>query len=177
MFFVYNYYYIVALLLLIGGYKLAPELFQFKIDKVIKFVKFILTFVTIAAVVRAFVIHKSYPQGVAFPFEALNTLFGVWWEDLFFVLPYLLIHRFFGNRGLLFASPLILITTNMFVQGHMYQVVAGYLSVLYPLVSFHYSKKHGITTVMLCHVLYDVIVVAGHYGLTSVFLDLIKWAL
>lgn len=173
-FFLYNHYYIIALSLLILGYKLAPELFQFKIDKVIKFIKIVTIIVTISALIRAITIHQNYPQGVNFPIESLRDFLGVWWEDLFFVLPYLLIHRFFGMRGVLFSSPLFLITTSIFVQGHLYQGVGGYLSALYPFISFYYSRKNGITTVMLCHVLYDIIIVTGHYGLTKIFLDLIN---
>ena len=80
----------------------------------------------------------------------------VFWEDAFFVLPMILAFKYLKKSiAILVAITLSLI----FAHGHLYQ---GYIAVaitsLYPyFISYKYSKKFGMGTVMVCHILYDFI--------------------
>lgn len=75
------------------------------------------------------------------------------WEDAFYVLPYLLTRKYLPNW--LWTS-LFTFSCIWFASGHLYQgTVWAAITLLYPLISYKYSVKHGIGTVMACHVIFD----------------------
>ena len=85
----------------------------------------------------------------------------VWWEDLLFCVPvFYLSENSKLNKYLKFS--LIFAISLLFGLGHGYQGVSGILvTSLYPyFISTHYAKRYGFGTVMVCHVLYDMITVA-----------------
>ena len=86
------------------------------------------------------------------------SLLGVFWEDAVHVLPALIMARiglppFFSFLYLLFSGI-------AFATGHLYiSPVWALFTTIYPTISYRYGKKHGLGTVMICHILYDLITV------------------
>jgi membrane protease YdiL (CAAX protease family) len=85
-------------------------------------------------------------------------LFLVFWEDAFFVLPFVFLSKFkFTNKWYIWW-PLMIISSVFFGFGHLYQgAIAVAVTSLYPyFISYRYGNRFGFGTVMLCHILYDV---------------------
>lgn len=169
MFFLYNLELFAALILGIVGYRIAPSIFGLKISSVVFFVKFMVSL----AIVRTALGYYLSPDNFGsvpnyWGSDHINVMFGVWWEDLFFVLPALLVYHFFGKKGIIWLSPLFVFTTFLFAQGHLYQGNIGWILGIYPILAFFMARKYGLTTVMVCHVLYDVIVFTELFGLREI---------
>lgn len=98
------------------------------------------------------------------PFNSITEVFSVWWEDLFFAAPYLFLIRKYGWKKSLWALPLFVLTTAMFGLGHLYQGPSGWISVIYPAISIGYGLRYGLGTMMVFHVLYDVVVITCAYA-------------
>lgn len=81
----------------------------------------------------------------------------VFWEDAFYVLPLLFMDKFKWLRKWYIWYPVAIALSINFGLGHAYQGLQGILiTSIYPvLISYRYSKKVGMGTVMLAHILYD----------------------
>ncbi len=85
------------------------------------------------------------------------SLLRVWWEDCFFVLPIFFFSKTkISKTWFVFV---ILAYSIAFASGHLY---AGYLwagiTLFYPyFVSYRYGIRYGFGTVMVCHVIYDMV--------------------
>ena len=80
----------------------------------------------------------------------------VWWEDLVFMTPmYFAFEKFGKNRYTIGLAVALSLT---FASGHLYHGYLGALSsALIPyFIMYNYAKRTSIGTVMVCHVLYDL---------------------
>jgi hypothetical protein len=92
-----------------------------------------------------------------------NHLLAVWWEDSFYVLPYLLLARPIMNianskakyAAITLAFTMFLLTTAHFTAGHMYQGKMGLVTAMYPFVSYSVGGRKGLGTVMMLHIIFD----------------------
>lgn len=90
----------------------------------------------------------------------LGAVLGVFWEDAVHTMPLVL-------SGLMFAKskwhkwlykPAVAMVMMSFASGHIYQGVIPAAAIsIYILVSINMGKKYGFGTVMICHMLYDMI--------------------
>ena len=89
-----------------------------------------------------------------------QATFGVFWEDAVHVMPLVILARMFGEKTWykIIQWPLLTAVMVSFGSGHLYQgaLAAAGIS-LYILVSKKMGEKHGFGTVMLCHIMYDMI--------------------
>lgn len=87
----------------------------------------------------------------------LLSILGVYWEDAFFTLPILILERLKTNRVILII--LLCLNAISFALGHLsYGLLWATITLLYvPFISYKYGKSNGLGTVMVCHILYDLI--------------------
>lgn len=86
----------------------------------------------------------------------LPNLFLVFWEDMFFTFPALLLYRLTNKPLLVF--PLMVLSSVVFAVGHIYQSVDWAITLLaYVPITFFIARKYGLLTVMICHVIYDIV--------------------
>ena len=101
------------------------------------------------------------PQG---PSEhiAISNLFFVWWEDAFFTLPLLLLNHYRVSKYVFY--PVMIASTVAFASGHLYLSIpwSVLLLVYVPFLSFRYGLRCGLGTVMVCHIMYDLITVSTY---------------
>lgn len=86
----------------------------------------------------------------------LLSLLQVFWEDVFFTLPALMLDRL-GRSG--FEIGLCLaISAVAFASCHLaYGALWAGITLLYvPFLSYKYGRLYGLGTIMICHILYDV---------------------
>jgi hypothetical protein len=132
-----------------------------KLDKVSKFLAFMAIVTAFRLALHSF--HNTPPST-----EIINIPFYLFalvpWEDAFYVAPLLYIDemRQEGRVKEWVWKLLVVISSVTFGLGHAYQGLFGVLlTSIYPyFVSFKYSKRVGMGTVMVCHVLYDMITYA-----------------
>jgi len=88
----------------------------------------------------------------------ISTLL-VFWEDTFFTLPILIFEQYGISKCL--RNILIIASSLVFASGHLaYGPTWAFCTLFYvPFISYRLGKKHGLGTVMLGHVLYDLITV------------------
>ena len=86
----------------------------------------------------------------------------VWWEDPFFTLPLAIASAFLGNKlpARIIVFFLGILSMVSFGIGHLYQGIfsACIISLYIPYV-YGLGKKHGFSTVILCHMAYDFITI------------------
>ena len=127
-------------------------------DSVSKFVGFM----TILTCLRITLFSFADQHGLShflpdFPFKLLfvpTYRFGlVWWEDAVFALPFVFLWRWGLKEK--FFYPLFTVFSLVFGIAHAYQ---GWWAItilsFYPLVSMKMAMKHGMGTVMVCHVIF-----------------------
>lgn len=146
---------IIALMFVFDRNKL-----DIKLNKVAKFLAFM-------AIITAFRLALQSYAGSSAPTAIMNIPFYLFalvpWEDAFYVAPLLYLEEI-KNRGKLGKAlwvAIVVSTSIHFGLGHAYQGwFAVGLTALYPyFISLKYSKRVGMGTVMVCHVLYDMITV------------------
>lgn len=133
------------------------KMIEFKIDKVTKFLTFMVIITAIRVAMSSF--KGDLPSGLYnnIPFWAYAI---VPWEDAFYVAPMLYLQDLEQKSKWLWWA-LVGALSIHFGLGHAYQGIMGViLTSFYPyFISFKYSKRVGLGTVMVCHVLYDMITV------------------
>lgn len=81
----------------------------------------------------------------------------VFWEDAFFTLPTIVLEKLGAST---FARNSMLILSSLaFASGHVaYGLPWAFITLFYvPFLSYKFGKKHGLGTVMACHVTYDML--------------------
>jgi hypothetical protein len=89
-----------------------------------------------------------------------QTTLGVFWEDAAHSLPLVLMGKIFKkSKWYSYVSlPLLAMVMFSFGSGHMYQgLIASIAISFYVPFSMKMGEKHGFGTVMICHILYDMI--------------------
>ncbi len=152
---IYNFQVVLGLILFIYGIKKHPDLMRFDLNKVFKFAIIFSIAFFIRGILYVWLNEKGavvdlYSQGI-------NSLLAVWWEDCVFVLPFLILHKNMGKKSY-YLFPVFIATSFYFALGHLYQGPTGWVSFIYPFISFYFARKNGLGTVMLCHIIYDVLI-------------------
>ena len=93
---------------------------------------------------------REFPKGVG-----MGGFLFVWIEDAYFCLIPWLLSDMTKNKRVKFL--LWCLFSVQFAMGHIYLGVTwAVITLIYPyFISYRYSKRHGIITVMACHFLYD----------------------
>lgn len=101
-----------------------------------------------------------------------KNLFMVWWEDMAFTLPLLWINSLEGEspsltRKILCRVPMLFIALT-FGMGHAYQGELAILLTTFTMlfVFFRFSKKHGILSMAILHLFYDMSVYVAMFILS-----------
>jgi hypothetical protein len=149
--------------LLILGFFLFP-FFVYKYPKLSgKFLFKYSIFMFIVTILRLITFRISTPP--LFPFN--YTLFLVFWEDVIFVcLPLFILTLFDDGIIKKISTLLIWIAFSLFFAwGHLYQgYIVACITMVYPFfISKPIIEKHGLLTMSIVHVSYDVITVLTIY--------------
>lgn len=99
-----------------------------------------------------------------------QAVLGVFWEDACHSMPLVLLGLMFSKSkwyGWL-SKILLLVAMLSFASGHIYQglLPAAMISFYIPL-SMKYGKEHGFGTVMICHILYDLVTILSFRWMLS----------
>jgi hypothetical protein len=129
-----------------------------KTDKITKFLTFMALVTAFRLALNSF--QGNLPQGgLGIPFYMFAI---VPWEDAFYVAPLLYLDYMRETKwGRYMWNTLAIALSIHFGLGHAYQGLFGIaITSLYPyFVSYKYSKRTSLGTVMVCHILYDMITV------------------
>lgn len=160
-------YYLFGLAIFLIARLFDKESVRFTLKAYLKFLIF-LAFIT---GIRFYILslYSADPDDLQIPDIPLWSLFGVWWEDMVFILPSILIMRNSKSKSkFLIVVPLMLASSFLFATGHLYQGTTwATITFFYiPVIGF-LGKKNGVGTTAACHVTYDVIT----------FLTPLLWAL
>ena len=99
-------------------------------------------------------IPDHFPNMTQMP---LIYFLSVWWEDAVFVLPVILVSKYFKPTWITLIA--ILISSYFFASGHQYQGWFGVaVTALYVPVIYKYRNILGMGTVMVCHIMHDVMI-------------------
>jgi hypothetical protein len=128
-----------------------------ELDKVAKFLAFM-------AIVTAFRLalgsyFQTPPLSDSFPIQFWQFAL-VFWEDAYFVAPLYFTYKMRDHKYFKYVWYALAIYLSVdFGLGHAYQGLKGVIiTSIYPVfISLRYSRKVGIGTVMVCHILYDMI--------------------
>lgn len=134
--------------------------------------KFFLVMMAITAF--RFIVHKTVglpirPENDASPMYTIQIiyLFSVFWEDAVFTLPILVADKLKAPN--LLKMGMFALSSIAFASGHIdYGLPWAFLTLFYvPFISYKYGKENGLGTVMVCHVLYDLITILSFRYLLS----------
>lgn len=119
-----------------------------------------LAFMALVTCFRLAMISAFGTSNFTLPSNKFWQLAMVWWEDAVFSIPIYLLSTSTKINKVVKIS-LIVIISMLFGLGHTYQGLFGVaITSLYPyFISTRYAKQHGFGTVMLCHILYDIITI------------------
>lgn len=158
----FTFLYIFAAIFILLASSEFPGICRVQKESVFKFLKFMF-FITIYRMVMHYVI--GFPQVDSNPSSPMNTInifttLGVYWEDAIFTLPALIAARRGSSKFL--VSCMLALSAFVFASGHIdYGLQWAALTLLYiPFISYKYGKLNGLGTVMVCHILYDIITLA-----------------
>lgn len=145
-----------AALILVIVYIFDRERLQFDVTAFKAFLKILFIGSAISVVLNT-LLGRIPPQ----PFSDFSSLLFVWWEDILFIL----LPLFYGKKYLPHWAFVIVavLTSAVFGLGHLYQGwLAAVLLSAYPyFISYHYGKKHGFGTVMVAHVVFDIVILGN----------------
>jgi membrane protease YdiL (CAAX protease family) len=152
-------FYVLAAVFIVLSSVQFPGICRVEKDKVYKFLRF-MWYVTLVRVVVYMLL--STPNAAQDPNSPMNkiellSILGVYWEDAFFTLPILILERLKVNKAILIV--LLGFNAISFALGHLsYGLLWAAITLLYvPFISYKYGKLNGLGTVMVCHILYDLI--------------------
>lgn len=97
----------------------------------------------------------------AMDFVPWETMPGVFWEDACYVLPLALLAKMYGSKKLFkyLLYPLLVAAVSLsFGSGHIYEGTSAAITLsFYVPFMLKFGKKYGFGTVIMAHVLYDLI--------------------
>lgn len=126
--------------------------------------KAVFNFIGIMLFISALRVIGMYLDGSAPQYGgSIIGLTMVWWEDVFFTLPLLIAYK--QNVSKYILIPATILSSIAFAVGHLYISVpwALFLLIYIYFISFKYRLKYGLGTVMICHVVYDLMTVMSSY--------------
>lgn len=138
--------------------KTYPELMRFDLDA---FIYFLFVMFMIASF-RVYSVNVLGSPRLSVDMFNLPSLFLVFWEDMFFVFPSLLLYSLTKNRYI--VAPVMVLSSLAFSIGHLYISTSWALVLLaYVPLMFFFARKKGMLTVMAAHVTYDVLTYLTFY--------------
>lgn len=152
---------ILAGLVLAAVYVFDRERLQFDVKAIAEFTKLLLI-----GCALSIVLNYSLGRIPTLPPVGFGSLLLVWWEDvLFSLLSIYYAEKFLPKWAFV---PVAITSSVIFGLAHLYQgyLAATLLSVYPYFISYKYGKKHGFGTIMVCHVIYDLMICGSIY-LTS----------
>lgn len=145
---------IFGILMLFAAAWVCPKLVRFTPKSYFSFLRF-LTLMTIIRLI-AFSLIKSPPSAEFVGQFNWYQFLTVFWEDMFFVFPLLYINKYLKSNILFYLFGLV--ASISFASGHIYQShLWAAILLIYPTVMYYLGKKHGLGTVMVSHVTYDLV--------------------
>jgi hypothetical protein len=159
-----DFIFYLAFAVMFISYSYYPELFKFDFNVLMKFTKFLTIVLAMKVVVETFILHHTdfyFPEHYhIFNSISIHSVLAVYWEDAIFVLPFLFFWHKFKEKAIWFL-PLFIASTIAFAAGHLHQGNIGWVTIIYPPLALYFSKKHGISTIMACHIIYDIVVITA----------------
>lgn len=168
---------ITGILLFLYTYIKKPEILRIDRETILLFGSFVFIINVIEMIIMVtggFFLFPKFIQGVIQSMShipSVNYLLAAYWEDTFYVLPYLLASSFLFKVEsknlkislfiLLFLS--FVLTTLHFASGHLYQGKLGWLTVIYPIASYCIGGRKGLGTMLMLHVIFDFSAYIGFY--------------
>lgn len=145
-------------IVLVTVYFLDRERLQFDLKAFTNFLKIVLIGSSLSIALNT-VLGRIPPL---LPVEASSLLF-VWWEDVLFSLLFIYYAEKLLPRWAFYIVAVI--SSVVFGLGHLYQGwLAAILVSFYPyFISYKYGKKHGFMTIMVCHVVFDLVIYGNTY--------------
>lgn len=144
---------LIAIVILLLSRMAYPDIIRFKLSSFLKFAS-ILTFLSLYRI-YGLVLNPSYTAPDFFNNTNLMRLATVFWEDVFFVLPSLILFKE-GVKDWIVKSHILLVSI-IFASLHLYQGTTwAFITLFYVPLNFYFGKRVGILTTAACHVLYDV---------------------
>lgn len=144
--------------------KLAPNTIRFCLPTFLKGSLFIFAMTLLGWLIWSYGFRLIFPDFYENAIQtALNSLSSihpidlmrVWWEDIVYVWPSLILFEK-GYKKLSWA--VLLLTLPDFVAGHLYQGPMGLMSVVFVFLARHLGIKYGAITVAGWHIFYDLCV-------------------
>ena len=138
-------------------YKFAVKDKAFRVD--FKAITNFTVFMIMVTLVRLIVL-VNFPITIPAGLEQVSNIgiLFVFWEDLFFAYPIIVVEKYINNKYL--RNFIIFIISFMFMMGHTYQGMRGAITILVPyFVMSKVGKKYGLGTSMVGHVMYDLFTV------------------
>ena len=83
-----------------------------------------------------------------------QMLLSVWWEDIIYVLPFLVISKLLGDKWK-WVIPMMIPSSIVFALGHLYQGPMGLVTFIFPFLSLLAARKYGFITSVAMHLVYD----------------------
>jgi len=158
--FLFDFFVIFAILKIVVAIKAFPELVRFDFKAFRSFLLLMLY----TAVLRTLYVLATGKNPINLDLFDFPLLFFVFWEDMFFVFPSLLLYHLTKNKYL--VAPVMLVSSIIFAIGHLYQgVMAPIILLGYVPAMFYFGRKYGLGTVMACHVAYDVLTYLTFWGI------------
>jgi len=166
---IYNLQVLFGMIVFFLALKKYPDILKIEFSQVKRFTLALLLITTVQAIFLAYTGKETYIDNIYM--NGINSLAGVWWEDSCYVLPYLIASKLLKNKSYL-MFPFFVASSAYFSLGHAYQGPSGYVTFLFPFISYHYAKKYGAGTTMICHVIYDTMLVMSLSGLKNLLIGL-----
>jgi hypothetical protein len=159
---------IIAFLMFVLAYIKYPDLVKVDRKFVILFGAIITAINFAKTAVAAWALPKYFPDAWAktiqvFDMIPANHLLAAWWEDCFYVLPFMIISLYLEkmneSKRKKIAKATFYTVFSLFIAhftlGHLYQGWVGLTVFVYPIISYNVGKKHGLGSMMMLHVLFD----------------------
>lgn len=136
-----------------------PGICRIEKNKVKEFLFFLIKITIFRLVVHMIFGFSGAANSPSSPMNKIQilTILGVYWEDAFFTLPILILERLKVNKAILMI--LLCLNSISFALGHLsYGALWATITLFYvPFISYKYGKTNGLGTVMVCHILYDLV--------------------
>lgn len=151
----------IAMLYLVRNSRYA---YLLRIDKegLWKFAKFMMVLLVARTIYLEFIAPDFILDGMrnithSMPWPAL---FGVFWEDACNALALVLMRKMFWNKPCFqkLRLPILGLMALSFGLGHSYEGIGAIFAMTcYVPITMNLSKRYGFGTIMLCHVIYDLL--------------------
>lgn len=155
-------FFISIVLLAILSPSIAPKTIRFDLRACLSGIAMIFGVVTVGFIIWHYGLRFIFPDYYNdMMMEAIQStasisamsLMRVWWEDVAYVWPSLILKEHGFDKLSWFV---LLLSVPSFVFGHLYQGPMGLISVIFPFIARGLGLKYGAITVAVWHIMYDL---------------------